>query len=100
MLLALRVERLRAGKAHSQQPSSHMQHVLQQPQRIDREDGATAFTLRTPFSYAESRGDDVICLHGHYVHRLIAVGHEIRIALKRVNLVNSTSRLPMIQLFP
>lgn len=100
MLLALRVERLRAGMAHSQQPTSHMQHVLQQPQLIDSEEGAAAFTLRTPFSYAESRGDEVISLHGHYVHRLVVVRGEVRIALKRVNLVNSTSRLPMIQLFP
>jgi 3-phenylpropionate/cinnamic acid dioxygenase small subunit len=98
MLLSLRIERLRAGLAHSQQPRSAMQHVLQQPALLKHEDGRA--TLRTPFAYAESRGDEVITLHGHYIHQLVCVQDRLRISLKRVNLVNASSRLPMIQLFP
>jgi 3-phenylpropionate/cinnamic acid dioxygenase small subunit len=98
MLLALRIERLRAGLAHSQQPRSCMQHVLQQPAVVEQADGRA--TLRTPFVYAESRGDEVITLHGHYIHELVRVQERLRISLKRVNLVNASSRLPMIQLFP
>ena len=98
MLLSLRVERLRAGLAHSQQPRSSMQHILQQPLLLQQADGRA--TLRTPFVYAESRGDEVITLHGHYIHELVRMQEHLRIALKRVNLVNASSRLPMIQLFP
>jgi hypothetical protein len=41
-----------------------------------------------------------VVLHGHYVHRLRETPEGLRIVLKRVNLVNAHSRLPMIQLFP
>jgi len=98
MLLSLRIERLRAGLAHSQQPRSAMQHVLQQPVVLGQAEGRAS--LRTPFIYAESRGDEVITLHGHYIHELVRVPDGLRIALKRVNLVIASSRLPMIQLFP
>ena len=99
-LLRLRIERLASGRAHSQQPPSHMQHVLQQPMLVD--DGADAHTctFRTAFSYAECRQDDVVVLHGHYIHRLTRAEGPWRIELKRVNLVNAASLLPMIQLFP
>jgi len=100
MLLSLRIERLRAGLAHSQQPKSSMQHVLQQPVLLDIRENESAFTLRTPFVYAESRGDDLVTLYGHYIHKLVRQRNQFRISLKRVNLVNAGSRLPMIQLFP
>jgi 3-phenylpropionate/cinnamic acid dioxygenase small subunit len=100
MLLSLRIERLRAGLAHSQQPRSSMQHVLQQPIVLQAEDAAGCAILRTPFVYAESRGDEMVTLHGHYIHRLIRESSALRMSLKRVNLVNAGSRLPMIQLFP
>jgi 3-phenylpropionate/cinnamic acid dioxygenase small subunit len=100
MLLSLRIERLRAGLAHSQQPRSAMQHVLQRPTVLQVQDSEGRATLRTPFVYAESRGDDMVTLHGHYIHQLVRAEDGLRIALKRVNLVNAASRLPMIQLFP
>jgi 3-phenylpropionate/cinnamic acid dioxygenase small subunit len=100
MLLSLRIERLRAGLAHSQQPRSAMQHVLQRPTVLQvREDEGRA-TLRTAFVYAESRGDEMVTLYGHYIHELVRVQDRLRMALKRVNLVNAASPLPMIQLFP
>jgi 3-phenylpropionate/cinnamic acid dioxygenase small subunit len=100
LLLALRIDRLKAGRAHSQQPTSSMQHVLQAPMLMEAHEGAGAFVLRTAFSYAESRGEDLVTLHGHYIHRIVTVDGQLRIALKRVNLVNAHARLPMIQLFP
>lgn len=100
LLLALRIDRLKAGRAHSQQTVSIAQHVLQQPMSVESDVGAGVYVLRTPFSYAESRGEDLVTLHGHYIHRIVAVDGQLRIALKRVNLVNAHARLPMIQLFP
>ncbi len=99
-LLRLRVERLIAGRAHSQQPQSTMQHVLQQPMLIEQKADAGIYILRTAFSYSECREDDSVVLYGHYIHRLVRRDDQLRIELKRVNLVNASSRLPMIQLFP
>lgn len=99
-LLRLRVQRLASGRAHSQQPASAMQHVLQQPMLIERSADADLCVFRTAFSYAECRQDDVVALHGHYIHRLARINDRWCIELKRVNLVNAASRLPMIQLFP
>lgn len=98
LLLRLRVARLRGERAHSQQVPSQCQHVLQLPRLLSSDAGL--HTLHTPFSYAESRGEDLVVLHGHYVHRLRETPEGLRIVLKRVNLVNAHSRLPMIQLFP
>ena len=98
LLLRLRVARLRGDRAHSQQVRSQCQHVLQLPRLLSSEAGV--HSLYTPFTYAESRGEDMVVLHGHYLHRLRETPEGLRIALKRVNLVNAQSRLPMIQLFP
>jgi len=99
-LLRLRVERLASGRAHSQQPASVMQHVLQQPMLSEEGAGTDTYVFRTAFNYSECRQDDVVVLHGHYIHRLVRLDGQWRIELKRVNLVNAASRLPMIQLFP
>lgn len=99
-LLRLRVERLTSGRAHSQQPPSLMQHVLQQPMLSEEDSGTDTYVFRTAFNYSECRQDDVVVLHGHYIHRLVRLDGQWRIELKRVNLVNAASRLPMIQLFP
>lgn len=100
MLLKLRIARLRGERVHSQQQPSTGQHVLQPPAVVSVDETAGVHTLYTPFVYAESRGEELLVLHGHYVHRLRATADGWRIALKRVNLVNAHSRLPMIQLFP
>ena len=99
-LLRLRVQRLASGRAHSQQPPSFMQHVLQQPMLSEEGTETDTYVFRTAFSYSECRQDDVVVLHGHYIHRLVRLDGQWRIELKRVNLVNAASRLPMIQLFP
>lgn len=99
-LLRLRVERLASGRAHSQQPPSFMQHVLQQPMLSEEGTETDTYVFRTAFNYSECRQEDVVVLHGHYIHRLVRLDGQWRIELKRVNLVNAASRLPMIQLFP
>ena len=98
LLLSLRVERLLAGRAHSQQPASRSAHVLQAPQ-VDLCDGQRA-EVYTPFTYIESRGEQQIWLAGHWCHRLCREDGAWRIALKRVNLVNAGAAHLAIQLFP
>ena len=62
-LLRLRVERLASGRAHSQQPASVMQHVLQQPMVSEEGAGTDTYVFRTAFNYSECRQDDVVVLH-------------------------------------
>jgi 3-phenylpropionate/cinnamic acid dioxygenase small subunit len=98
LLLSLRVERLLAGRAHSQQPASRSAHVLQLPQvDVCNDHHAEVYT---PFTYIESRGEQQIWLAGHWCHRLCREQGAWRIALKRVNLLNAGAAHPAIQLFP
>ena len=100
LLLALRIERLKNPRAHSQRPASTSQHVLQPPQveRIDHD--ANDYRLRTPFVYVEARGEQQIWLAGTWRHRLMLVDGALRIGLKRVDLVNAPAAHAAIQLFP
>ncbi|MDB5859687.1 MAG: putative benzoate 1,2-dioxygenase, subunit beta [Ramlibacter sp.] len=97
LLRAMRVERLRSPRAHSQQPPSQCQHVLQAPSLV--EGGADRWLLRTAFTYSECRGESSVTLHGHCLHRIVRSDGRLRIALKRVNLLNAHARLPAVQLF-
>ena len=98
LLLRLRIERLQDARAWSQQPRSRGQHLLQTP-RVELREAARA-VVYTPFLYVEARGEEQLLLAGHWQHSLCVEGGALRIALKRVNLVNAGASLPMIQLFP
>lgn len=98
LLLTLRIERLKAGRAHSQHPASGCQHVLQPSQLLSQD--AQACELRTPFLYIESRGEQQVMLAGSATHRLVRVDDAWRIRLKRIDLLDAGKPLPAIQLFP
>jgi 3-phenylpropionate/cinnamic acid dioxygenase small subunit len=98
LLLSLRVKRLLAGRAHSQQPGSRSTHVLQLPQ-VDQVDDHAA-QVYTPFTYVECRGEQQLWLAGHWCHRLSRQADTWRIALKRVNLLSAGAAHSAIQLFP
>jgi 3-phenylpropionate/cinnamic acid dioxygenase small subunit len=98
LLLALRIERLKHPRAHSQHPPSRCQHVLQRPS-LERAD-AGRYALRTPFVYTETRGERRLVLTGSARHRLVRAGGDLRIEQKRVDLLEAGTPLPAIQLFP
>ncbi len=100
LLLALRVERLKNPRAHSQHPPSRCQHVLQPSTVVQADDAAGACELHTPFVYVEARGEQQLMLAGSVRHRLVREGDALRIRLKRVDLLNAGAALPAIQLFP
>ena len=100
LLLALRIERLKNPRAHSQHPPSRCQHILQQPQLVLADDAEARYELRTPFMYVESRGERQLMLSGTARHRLVRRDGRLQIELKRVDLLDSESPLPAIQLFP
>jgi 3-phenylpropionate/cinnamic acid dioxygenase small subunit len=100
LLLALRVQRLKNPKAHSQHPRSRCQHVLQASQVIEGDEAGGSCALRTPFLYIESRGARQLLLAGSATHRLVRAGDAWRLRMKRVDLLDAGEPLPAIQLFP
>lgn len=100
LLLALRIERLKSPRAHSQHPPSRCQHVLQPPRIVQADLDSGRCELHTPFVYVESRGERQLTLAGVARHRLVRRGEAWRIAQKRVDLLDAGIPLPAIQLFP
>ena len=100
LLQALRVERLKNPRAHSQQPRSRCQHVLQRSLLVDAADAERGMhELRTPFLYVESRDGEQVLLTGAYRHWLVEVDGAWKIRLKRVDLLDADRPLPAIQQF-
>ena len=100
LLLALRIERLKDPRAHSQHPPSRGQHVLQRSTVLERDDAQGRYGLHTPFVYIEARGGTQIVLAGSVRHRLIRTDESLHIVLKRVDLLDAGAALPALQLFP
>ncbi|MCY4164636.1 MAG: aromatic-ring-hydroxylating dioxygenase subunit beta [Gammaproteobacteria bacterium] len=98
-LLKVRIERLKDPLSHSQQQPSFCQHVLQQPEVVERDDEAGEYALRTPFVYLETRLDEQFVLGGVAHHDLRREDGRLKIAVKRIELLNRDAALPSIQLF-
>ncbi|HEX7442143.1 MAG TPA: aromatic-ring-hydroxylating dioxygenase subunit beta [Caldimonas sp.] len=99
MLLALRIERLKNPRAHSQHPRSRCQHVLQRSTLEPAAAGADTQRLHTPFIYLEARGDAELTLAGTCRHLVARIDGAWKIREKRVDLLNPERPLPAIQLF-
>ncbi len=98
-LLKVRIERLKSPASDPQQQPSFCQHVLQRPELVERDDDAREYALRTPFVYFEARRDEQTVLGGVAHHDLRWVDGRLRIAVKRIELLNRDAALPSIQLF-
>jgi len=98
-LLKVRIERLKDPLSHSQQQPSFCQHVLQQPEVVERDDEVGEYALRTPFVYLETRLDEQFVLGGVAHHDLRREDGRLKIAVKRIELLNRDAALPSIQLF-
>ena len=99
LLLKLRIERLKQPNAFSQKPGSRCLHVLQTPE-VEKSDAARGeFLVRTPFMYTETRGDESQRYAATAWHTLVRSNGNLRIKLKRVDILNADSALPSIQLF-
>ena len=90
LLLRLRIERLKRDPP-SQQPKRWCQHVLQAPEIETSE--PKLIRTRTPFHYAEARGDAMVTLTGVARHELVPLDGAPRIRLKRIDLVNCEAAL-------
>lgn len=97
-MLRLRVERLHGARTFSQKPKSRCHHVLNRP-RIESltQDEAR---IVTQMHYIETRLDDQMLLALTVRHHLKLVEGAIRIAGKRVDILNCDAAFGNIQLLP
>lgn len=99
LLLRLRVERLKSDRAYSLHPEIRCLHVMQEPDVEKRDDTRAEYTTRTPFIYTETRGDESQRYAATAWHTLVLLGGQLKIRLKRVDILNCDAALPSIQLF-
>ena len=99
MLLRIRVERLKGNRTFSQKPKSRCHHLLQTPQIDHRDDAAGTYTVWTPMHYVETRLDQQELYAAWATHTLVLIDGQLRIKLKRVDIVNCDAAFGNIQLF-
>ncbi|WP_299417190.1 aromatic-ring-hydroxylating dioxygenase subunit beta [uncultured Sulfitobacter sp.] len=97
-MLKLRVERLNGARTFSQKPKSRCHHVIQRP-FVD-EVGEDRFVTTTNMHYVETRLDEQQLLALTARHDLALVDGALRIAGKRVDILNCDAAFRNIQLLP
>ncbi len=96
----LRVERLNGERTFSQKPKSRCHHVIQRPFIDEFDAEAGQFVTNTSMHYVETRLDEQFLLALVAVHDLRLVDGKLRIANKRIDLLNSDAAFGNIQLLP
>jgi 3-phenylpropionate/cinnamic acid dioxygenase small subunit len=99
-MLRLRVERLNGERTFSQKPKSRCHHVIQRPFIDEFDAGAGRFVTNTNMHYVETRLDEQFLLALTATHELRLVDGALRIANKKVELLNSDAAFGNIQLLP
>lgn len=99
LLLKLRIERLKHARAFSQQPASRAHHLLQTPEVERCDPAANRFLTRAQLIYTETRGEDRQQYAVTVWHHLRLERDQLKIVLKRCDLLNADAMLPSIQLF-
>lgn len=99
-MLKLRVARLNGARTFSQKPKSRCHHVIQRPfvDTVDHEHGC--YITNTAMHYVETRLDEQFLLALTATHELRYIDGALRIAHKRVDLLNSDAAFGNIQLLP
>ena len=99
-MLRLRVERLNGERTFSQKPKSRCHHVIQRPFVDVFDADAGTFQASTNMHYVETRLDEQQLLALTATHDLKQVDGQLRIANKKVELLNSDAAFGNIQLLP
>jgi 3-phenylpropionate/cinnamic acid dioxygenase small subunit len=90
-LLETRVRRLVQGMLHAQTPRSAASRQVTNVVILERQPGAVL--VRSKFTMAEYRRNAQRVFAGTYIHRLVRADGALKIASKRVNLVNCEAEL-------
>jgi benzoate/toluate 1,2-dioxygenase beta subunit len=88
LLREIRVRRLKSAEAPSLQPLPASSHFVSNIVVVDSEEPSGPYRVRSRFVVAQHAGWGTSTFHGGYTHELIRREGEIRIALKRVDLVD------------
>ncbi len=99
-MLRLRVERLNGERTFSQKPKSRCHHVIQRPFVDEFDMDAGRFVTNTSMHYVETRLDEQFLLACVATHELRFIDGRLRIANKRVDLLDSDAAFGNIQLLP
>lgn len=100
LLLKLRIERLKNPRSYSQHPESRCHHLVQLPEVESADSARGEWVVRSQQIYTETRGDEQQQYATTVFHTIVQENGELRLRLKRVNLLNCDAALPSIQLFP
>jgi 3-phenylpropionate/cinnamic acid dioxygenase small subunit len=90
-LLETRVRRLAGSRMHAQEPRSRTSRIVANVTLRERR--ATSTLVRSKFMMVEYRRNDQRLFAGTCFHELVRVDGHLRIASKRVNLVNCDAPL-------
>ena len=99
-MLRLRVERLTGARTFSQKPKSRCHNVIQRPYVDKIDNDAGAFLVTTQMHYVETRLDDQFLLALTAQHELVLKDDALKIARKRVDILNCDAAFGNIQLLP
>jgi 3-phenylpropionate/cinnamic acid dioxygenase small subunit len=92
-LLETRVRRLASPRIYSQEPRSRTSRMVGNVTVEEAEADQSACTVRSKFLVVENRRDSERLFGGTAFHRLVQTDGGLRIAWKRVNLVNCDAPL-------
>ncbi|MFN3145205.1 MAG: aromatic-ring-hydroxylating dioxygenase subunit beta [Paracoccaceae bacterium] len=99
-MLKLRVERLNGARTFSQKPKSRCHHVLNRPAVDVMDNDSGRHVVTTQMHYVETRLDEQQLLALTARHDLAEVDGRLRIANKRVDILNCDAAFGNIQLLP
>lgn len=99
LLMQVRIGRMKSPRAFSLRPAVRCHHLLARPQVERRDDAAGRYLVRTDFHYTEAQGDRVLQYAATAWHHLSHEDGQLRMKLKRVNLVNCDAAHPPVQLY-
>jgi 3-phenylpropionate/cinnamic acid dioxygenase small subunit len=93
--LGERVERLKSGSVLAQQPSPRMRRVVSNIEIAARDGAETVVHSNFMLGIARPTGQQIWI--GRSIHRLRGAGAALKIAHKKVLLINSDSEMPLLQ---
>ncbi|SFP99054.1 aromatic-ring-hydroxylating dioxygenase subunit beta [Tranquillimonas alkanivorans] len=99
-MLRLRVERLNGARTFSQKPKSRCHHVIQRPYVDEMDHDAGRYVTTTQMHYVETRLDEQFLLALSARHDLVLRDGKLKIAQKRVDILNCDAAFGNIQLLP
>lgn len=99
-MLRLRVERLNGARTFSQKPKSRCHHVIQRPYVDEMDHDAGRYVTTTRMHYVETRLDEQFLLALTATHELVLRDGTLKIANKKVEILNCDAAFGNIQLLP